>query len=59
MRRLLRALAIVALVGACALAFAPVRRAALRSVGQILVASDQAQPADLLVMDVESGAGGC
>jgi hypothetical protein len=57
-RRLLRALAIVALVVACALAFAPVRRAALRNVGQVLIDSDQARPADLLVMDVESGAGG-
>jgi hypothetical protein len=57
-RRLLRVLAIVALVGACALAFAPVRRAALRNAGQVLIATDQAQPADLLVMDVDSGAGG-
>jgi uncharacterized SAM-binding protein YcdF (DUF218 family) len=51
-------LAIVAVAGACALAFAPVRRAALRNAGQILIASDQAQPADLLAMDIESGAGG-
>jgi hypothetical protein len=57
-RRFLRALAIVALIGAGTLAIAPARRAALRTVGRILVASDEARPADLLVMDVESGAAG-
>ena len=58
MRQLLRALAIVLMTAAGVLAIAPARRAALRTVGRILVASDDARPADLLVMDVESGAAG-
>ena len=40
------------------MAIGPVRRAALRGAGQILVAADQEGPADLVVMDVESGAAG-
>jgi hypothetical protein len=55
---LLRATMIAAVVGACALAIPPVRHLVLRSAGQALVASDEAGPADLLVMDVESGAAG-
>jgi len=57
-RRLLRALAIVTLMAAGVLAMAPARRAALRTVGRVLVASDDVRPVDLLVMDVESGAAG-
>jgi hypothetical protein len=40
-----RALAIVAAMGAGVLAITPARHAALRSTGRILVASDQPQPA--------------
>ena len=58
MRRLVRALAIVAAMGAGVLAITPARHAALRSTGRILVASDQPQPADLIVTDVESGPAG-
>ena len=58
MRRLLRAAAIVVVAAACAMAISPVRRTVLRSAGQVLVAADEAGPADLLVMDVESGAAG-
>jgi hypothetical protein len=57
-RRLLRRVAIIALIGVCAMAVPPVRHTALRSAGRALVASDEAGPADLLVMDVESGAAG-
>jgi hypothetical protein len=51
-------MAIVAATGAGVLAIAPARHAALRSAGRILVASDEAQPADLIVNDVESGRAG-
>jgi hypothetical protein len=57
-RRLLRTTAIAVVIGACALAVPPIRHAVLRSAGHALVASDDAGPADLLVMDVESGAAG-
>ena len=40
------------------MAITPVRRTVLRGAGQVLVAADEAGPADLLVMDVESGAAG-
>ena len=58
MRRLVRALAIVAAMSAGVLAIAPARQAALRSTGRILIAGDQPQPADLIVSDVESGPAG-
>ena len=58
MRRLLRAAAIALVAGACALAITPIRRTALQGAGRALVAADEAGPADLLVMDVESGAAG-
>ena len=58
MRRLVRALAIVAAICAGVLAIAPARHAALRTAGRILAGSDQAQPADLIVTDVESGPAG-
>ena len=58
MRRAWRILALVALVGVGAAAIGPVRRAALRGLGHMLVASDDVRPADLLVMDVESGRAG-
>jgi hypothetical protein len=57
-RRLFRALATVALMCAIAAAIPPVRRAVLRGAGQMLVASDEPGPADLLLMDVESGGAG-
>jgi hypothetical protein len=57
-RRLLRATAIAAVVATCAMAVPAVRHAVLRGAGQALVAADEAGPADLLVMDVESGAAG-
>jgi hypothetical protein len=57
-RRLLRAAAIVLVAGACAMAITPIRHKLLRSAGQVLVTADEAGPADLLVMDVESGAAG-
>jgi hypothetical protein len=57
-RRLLRATAIAAVVGACALAIPPVRNTVLRGAGHALVAADEAGPADLIVMAVESGAAG-
>jgi hypothetical protein len=57
-RRLLRALAVVALIGVVGGAIGPVRRAALRGAGLMLVAGDDAGPADVLVMDVESGGAG-
>jgi hypothetical protein len=57
-RRLVRVLAIVAVMGAAVFAIAPARRAALRSAGHLLVAGDGPQPADLLVTDVESGPAG-
>jgi hypothetical protein len=57
-RRVLRATAIAAVVGACALAIPPVRNTVLRGAGHALVAEDESGPADLIVMDVESGAAG-
>ena len=58
MRRVFRAAAIVAVVMVCALAVPRVRQAALRSAGHALAASDEVVAADLLAMDVESGAAG-
>jgi hypothetical protein len=57
-RRLLRAAAVAAVIGACALAIPALRHTLLRSAGQVLVTADEAGPADLLVMDVESGSAG-
>ena len=58
MRRFLRAAAVAAVIIACALAIPALRHKLLRSAGQVLVTSDEAGPADLLVMDVESGSAG-
>ena len=52
----LLAIAVVVVVGAAAIA--PVRHALLRGVGQMLIASDSVESADLMAMDVESGAAG-
>jgi uncharacterized SAM-binding protein YcdF (DUF218 family) len=57
-RRLVRGLAIVAVMCAGVLAVAPARRAVLRGAGHVLVAGDDAQAADLIVTDVESGPAG-
>jgi hypothetical protein len=57
-RRILRAAAIVLVVSACAMAIPAVRHTVLRGAGQVLVAADDVGPADLLVMDVNSGAPG-
>jgi hypothetical protein len=53
-----RAIAIVAAISIAIAAIAPARRAVLRDAGLLLTASDDPQPADFLVMDVESGAAG-
>lgn len=53
-RRFVRGLVVLLLVGACAVAIAPIRHAILRGAGRMLVASDPIEPADLLAMDVES-----
>lgn len=58
MRRILRWTATAAVVAACAMAVPSVRHHALRGAGQALVAADEPGAADLLVMDVESGAAG-
>ncbi|HMB78888.1 MAG TPA: hypothetical protein VKI43_02425 [Vicinamibacterales bacterium] len=56
--RLVKAIALIVLVAAGALAIGPVRHAVLRRAGRILVASDAIFPSDLLTMDVESGLAG-
>jgi hypothetical protein len=55
---MLRATTVAVVVAACVLAIPAVRHTALRSAGHLLAADDEAGPADLLVMDVESGAAG-
>jgi hypothetical protein len=59
-RRVLRATAIAAVVGACVLVIPPVRNTVLRGAGHALVAADGSGPddPDLIVMDVESGGAG-
>ena len=57
-RRFVRGLVVLLLVGACAVAIAPLRHAMLRGAARMLVASDGIEPADLLAMDVESGEAG-
>lgn len=58
MRRILRATTVVVVVAACALAIPAVRSSVLRSSGHLLATADEPGPADLIVMDVESGAAG-
>jgi uncharacterized SAM-binding protein YcdF (DUF218 family) len=53
-----RGIAVVAALAIAIVAIAPARRAALRSAGLLLTASDNPQPADFLVMDRESGTAG-
>jgi hypothetical protein len=57
-RRLLRIVAIIIVIVAAVSMIGPVRRAALRSAGRLLVAADDVRPADVLAMDVESGPAG-
>jgi hypothetical protein len=57
-RRLVQAIAVLLLIALGAVAIGPTRRAALRRVGRVLVASDAPRPADLLTLDVESGLAG-
>jgi uncharacterized SAM-binding protein YcdF (DUF218 family) len=54
--RWLLAILVVAVVGVVAVS--PVRRALLRRVGQLLTSGDDAAPAEMLAMDVESSAAG-
>lgn len=58
MSRLLRLTALAALAAACAIAIPQVRHPVLRGAGHALAAADEPGPADMLVMDVESGAAG-
>jgi hypothetical protein len=57
-RRILRAATAIVVVAACAFATPAVRNSALRSAGHLLAAADEPGPADLIAMDVESGAAG-
>jgi hypothetical protein len=57
-RRVIRILAALALLAIAAALLPSTRRAALQRAGAVLVSGDAPGPADLLAMDVESGAAG-